>query len=293
MISSLIPRLRFIVPASLGISVSFYLGSKLLSKVAHNEPPKALNGKFGNWKKFKIIMIEQISPDTRRFTFELPSNSTLGIQPMSFVLTNVTGKRGPWNIRPYTPISSCHEKGKFQIVVKHIPGGKVSGMFFGLKEADSVLFMGPMLKYRWKPNAFDEVNLLCGGSGITPMFQLIRHIIEDPHDTTKVNLLYANKTEKDILLREELEDLRCKYPEKLSIKYFVDKGSDETEIVRGRISKDNLSAIETNKNTMFFLCGPDSFIDTYAGPKGIFGTQFKVGGILGDLGYTSKEVFRL
>lgn len=44
--------------------------------------------------------------------------------------------------------------------------------------------------------------MLAGGTGITPMFQLIRRVFEDHADPVRLYLLYANKTEEDILLRD-------------------------------------------------------------------------------------------
>ncbi|GFY81208.1 NADH:cytochrome B5 reductase 1 [Actinidia rufa] len=43
--------------------------------------------------------------------------------------------------------------------------------------------------------------MLAGGSGITPMFQVTRAILENPKDKTKVHLIYANVTFEDILLK--------------------------------------------------------------------------------------------
>lgn len=46
-----------------------------------------------------------------------------------------------------------------------------------------------------------EVALLAGGSGIAPVFQVIRFALENGKDETRLYLIYANKTEGDILLR--------------------------------------------------------------------------------------------
>jgi cytochrome-b5 reductase len=54
--------------------------------------------------------------------------------------------------------------------------------------------------------------MLAGGTGITPMYQVVRAICEDPEDETQVSLVYANREEGDILLREELEALAERYP---------------------------------------------------------------------------------
>ena len=50
-----------------------------------------------------------------------------------------------------------------------------------------------------------KIGMVAGGTGITPMLQIIRAIQRDPTDTTEVWLIFANQTEEDILLRKELE----------------------------------------------------------------------------------------
>lgn len=44
--------------------------------------------------------------------------------------------------------------------------------------------------------------MLAGGTGITPMFQVLNAILKNPKDHTCVTLLYGNLTQEDILLRK-------------------------------------------------------------------------------------------
>lgn len=46
--------------------------------------------------------------------------------------------------------------------------------------------------------------MIAGGSGITPMWQIMQQIKDDKDDKTKVTLIYTNKEEKDILMKEEV-----------------------------------------------------------------------------------------
>jgi ferredoxin-NADP reductase len=48
--------------------------------------------------------------------------------------------------------------------------------------------------------------MVAGGSGITPMFQVCQAILRNPYDSTKVFLVYANRGEDDILLRDRLDE---------------------------------------------------------------------------------------
>lgn len=65
-----------------------------------------------------------------------------------------------------------------------------------------------------------------GGTGITPMLQLIRQVFRDKNDRTCLSLLFANQTEDDILLREELEEVQKEYPERFKLWYTVDRPNE-------------------------------------------------------------------
>ena len=76
---------------------------------------------------------------------------------------------------------------------------------------------------KYTPNMVREIGMLAGGTGITPMLQIIRAILKNPNDITRVSLIYANVTPDDILLREDLENLEKKYPEKFSLHLVLEK----------------------------------------------------------------------
>jgi NAD(P)H-flavin reductase len=58
---------------------------------------------------------------------------------------------------------------------------------------------------------------------------MIEEILFNPDDKTKVTFLYANTTPNDILLKENLDKLAQKYPNRLKIYYTVDKFADKKE----------------------------------------------------------------
>lgn len=91
-----------------------------------------------------------------------------------------------------------------------------------------------------------KVAMIAGGTGITPMLQLIRHITKDENDQTQLCLLYANQTEKDILVRKELEEVREKHPGQFKLWYTVDTPGESaySELINFNIFHVNL----------FFVC---------------------------------------
>ncbi len=85
-------------------------------------------------------------------------------------------------------------------------GGKVSQYLGQRKVGDLVEFSGPFghIEYT-KPGTFlvhkkplprkKHFGMIAGGTGITPMLQIITAVLENPRDTSTMSLIYANKTE--------------------------------------------------------------------------------------------------
>lgn len=82
---------------------------------------------------------------------------------------------------------------------------------------------GPIPKFKYFANEFSNVGMLAGGTGITPMLQVIEKIIKNKNDSTKVALVFANVEERDILLKEKLDLLAKDYPEKFKVHYVLEK----------------------------------------------------------------------
>jgi cytochrome-b5 reductase len=78
----------------------------------------------------------------------------------------------------------------------------------------TVKIKGPKGQMVYTPNMVKEIGMLAGGTGITPMLQIIRAIMKNPNDRTKVMLIYANVATNDILLQDDLEKLAATYTEK-------------------------------------------------------------------------------
>ena len=55
------------------------------------------------------------------------------------------------------------------------------------------------------------------------MLQLVTAVFRDPNDNTSLSLLFANQSEDDILVREELEAIQEKHPDRFKLWYTVDR----------------------------------------------------------------------
>uniref|UniRef100_A0A224XST2 NADH-cytochrome b5 reductase n=1 Tax=Panstrongylus lignarius TaxID=156445 RepID=A0A224XST2_9HEMI len=236
----------------------------------------------------RLMHKEVINHDTRRFRFELPSkNHILGLPIGQHIFLSATID-GETLIRSYTPVSSDDDVGYMDLVVKvylknthpkYPAGGKMSQYLDSLSIGDTVDIRGPSgrLKYLGKglfsmkvlrkdpayTVTVKKVSMIAGGSGITPMLQLIRHVTKEPNDNTKLSLIFANQTEKDILLRDELEEVAAKHPDQFKLWYTIDVASPEWKYSVGFISASMIQEhlFPAGPDTLVLMCGPPAMVN--------------------------------
>lgn len=254
----------------------------------------------GEWIDLKLTHVKPLSEDTSIYTFSFPeSGAKSGLITASAILTKFVTPKGSNVIRPYTPINDTEEKGYLDLLVKTYNEGKMSKHIKQLNINDTLAFKGPILKWKYEANQFNEIGLIGGGTGITPLYQLVHQVLKNTdNDKTKITLLYGSKTTKDILLKPELDELAAKYPNQLTVKYFIDDNNDETtgddKVTKGYITKE---VIEQNMpkpsaESHIFICGPPPMYKAISGTKKSPTDQGEISGILKDLGYEKENVFK-
>jgi cytochrome-b5 reductase len=117
-------------------------------------------------------------------------------------------------VRSYTPISSDEDKGHFDLLIKSYPTGNISKHVAGLMVGQTMKVRGPKGAMVYTPNMVRHFGMIAGGTGITPMLQIIKAIIRgrEAGDKTQVDLIFANVNQEDILLKEDLDALAKKDP---------------------------------------------------------------------------------
>ncbi len=120
-------------------------------------------------------------------------------------------------VRSYTPISSDENPGYFDLLIKSYPQGNISRHMATLKIGDVMKVKGPKGAMVYTPGLVKRFGMIAGGTGITPMLQIIRAIIRGRpsnggNDTTEVDLIFANVNYEDILLKDDLDSLTKEDP---------------------------------------------------------------------------------
>ncbi len=230
---------------------------------------------------FRLVEKEALSHDTRRLRFALQSSDHVLGLPVGMHMLVASRVEGKLIMRAYTPISSDDDVGYFELVVKvYFPlapkfpkGGIMSQRLDALAIGDEVEVKGPLghVSYQGRgaftihkePVRLDAVGLIAGGTGITPCYQIIKAVLKDAEDRTRVHLLYANKTEDDILLRAELDGLAAAHPDRFALHYTLDSPPAGWTQFEGFITQAMLETAMPAPNadtTKIMMCGPPPMI---------------------------------
>ena len=248
-----------------------------------NEPrPVFLNSRV--WNKALLHSKKTVSWDTRIFTFKLDHDTqSLGLPTGQHLMIRL---RDPVTreaiIRSYTPISETVQLGYVDILIKVYAdtpattdtpakiGGKMTKALDAIPTGHWVDMKGPIGKFEYLGRGHCSINgntrsvkkfiLICGGSGITPIFQVLRAVMQDKEDPTRCLLLNGNRLIEDILCKENIDAFQKENEDRCEILYTLTQGPQGWQGLRGRISGPLLEKycqIGDNGDTMVLLCGPE------------------------------------
>lgn len=205
------------VAAAVAVGTTYYIYSSKKSKSKGSLDTE-------NFKEFKLVERTQLSHNVANFKFALPtSTSVLGLPIGQHISCKGKDALGEEVIKPYTPTTLDSDVGYFELVIKMYPQGRMSHHFREMRVGGYLAVKGPKGRFKYQPGEVRAFGMIAGGSGITPMFQVARAILENPKDKTMVHLIYANVTYEDILLKEELDSLARNYPGCFKVYYVLNQ----------------------------------------------------------------------
>jgi len=167
----------------------------------------------------------------------------------------------PAQEHPFT-ISSCPTDRK-RIASSIKQSGDFTSRIPEIAKDDLFTLHGPFGRFSYRLHP-EETHLLfiAGGIGITPLMSMLRHMRNTRRDDLRVTLLYANKTEKGIAFRDELDGIASGDFPQLEITHVLSQPDEHWKGESGHISKDLIvgslgEPTRTESTTTgIYLCGP-------------------------------------
>lgn len=245
--------------------------------VESSEPrPVFLDGRA--WKKSILATKTDVSWDTRIFSFKLEHNEqSLGLPTGQHLMIRLKDPVTRESIiRSYTPISETSKKGYCDVLIKIYTdtkervGGKMTKALDAIPEGHFVEMKGPIGKFEYvgkgnctingKPKHVKKFFMVCGGSGITPIFQVLRAVMQDRDDPTTCVVLDGNRLIEDILCKEDLDGFAKDNPDRCKLLYTLTQGPENWGGLRGRIGAPLLKehcVKGTDGESLVLVCGPE------------------------------------
>lgn len=196
------------------------------------------------------LILKSISPvthDTHHLVFDRPEDFTF--EPGQGV--EIALDRDGWRDegRPFTPISLPHEE-TLEFVIKSYPDHDGVTLRIGrMAPGDAVTMEGPFGAISDEgPGVF-----IAGGAGVTPMIGVLRKRLHENGTLEGSTLVFANKSEADIIWRERFEEMPG-----LTCAFVVDEPGGR--VPQQRLTRDYLRQF-VEPGTRCYLCGPPPMMD--------------------------------
>jgi ferredoxin-NADP reductase len=223
------------------------------------------------YHQLRIKRVVRETDDARSFVLDVPSElaETFRYRPGQFCTFRVR-IGGDEQLRSYSMSSAPETDSDLTVTVKRVAGGLVSNwMLDNLTDGDMLELTRPAGVFC--PQETERpVMALCGGSGITPVMSITKHVLT----TTQrpVTLLYANRDRASVIFDQALTALSERHPGRMELVSHFD--SDAGFVVAETVA----DFARRGPDADFYICGPGPFMDL-------------VESVLGDLGIDPSRIF--
>ncbi|NXC23983.1 NB5R4 reductase, partial [Campylorhamphus procurvoides] len=242
------------------------------------------------YRKCKLVSKTEVTHDTKLFCLMLPRGTHLCVPTGHHVYLKqiITGTEV---VKPYTPVLPSlpldfkepphHDGVHIYLMIKIYSCGLFTQALDRLQIEDYISVSNPEGNFKKSQvQTSEDLILLAGGTGFTPMVKLLNFALAEVSCLRTVKLIFFNKTEDDILWRNQLEQLALR-DERFEVQFILSQPTKDWVGKQGKISSSLLSEFvkrsRKDSKVVVCICGPTPFTEQ--------GVQY-----LKDLGYSQEEI---
>jgi predicted ferric reductase len=222
---------------------------------------------------FTVAKVELVGKDVHAVELAPADGEVFSYAPGQFAFVTFLSEALPVERHHWTLSSTPTRPKTCTLTIKC--SGDFTALLGRLKAGDRAVVDGPYGLFSFLAHVRgleDELVMISGGIGITPMLGMLRYMA-DTGDRRKVTLVWSNRTEGDILCREEIEGMKGKLPD-FAIHHVLSQQKD----FKGQTGRLTLGTLEKllsgcNREASVFVCGPPPMMDVTC--KNLRGLNFK------------------
>ena len=227
-----------------------------------------------NMLAFRVGKIETETPDTKTFHLQNMDGEVVNYQSGQF-LTLISTVNGKEIRRSYSLSSSPFADTALSITVKRVANGEISRWLHDhIRVGDTLEALAPTGRFVL-PQPFHRVKhyfFIVAGSGITPVFSMIKTLIESGFEG-QITLIYQTKNPKNTIFYDKIAaftveernpDYFGKGGNNLNVHYFFSRPTDGHP--PAYLNKDVLMDIvakqlkSRKRDAAFYVCGTTAFM---------------------------------
>jgi len=198
--------------------------------------------------KFYISKVQKETVDTVSIYIKGTNIQNFIYKPGQFVILRFLTTNLIFQAHPYS-ISSLPNSKYIRITIKSL--GDFSSKIKNIAIGTKVLIDGPNGIFTKKENQGNKILFIAGGIGITPIRTLIEELLTEKKN---IVLLYAVKSQNEIIFKKELELIEQKNKDNFKIKYIIkDKENADFNTIDENCIKILVPDVATRE---VYLCGP-------------------------------------
>jgi ring-1,2-phenylacetyl-CoA epoxidase subunit PaaE len=221
---------------------------------------------MSSFYKLAIKEIIRETADAVSILFNVPEELQSNYSFVAGQYVNLKVTLDGQEIRRAYSICAAPQSGELRIAVKSVKNGFFSKFANEKLSVGNVIEVGtPEGKFTFEPKADRQKNYAAfvAGSGITPVFSIIKSVLEEEPNSTFV-LVYGNKSEKETIFHNQLHNLQLQYVGRLFVQYVYSQSTADNALL-GRIDHTTVNYILKSKHaemefSKYFLCGPEEMI---------------------------------
>jgi ring-1,2-phenylacetyl-CoA epoxidase subunit PaaE len=223
--------------------------------------------------KFHDLPVSNITPEAAgavAITFQVPEDLRSGFNFKAGQFLTLRAIIDGKDVRRSYSISSSQnafaQNGTLEVGIRPVQGGVFSNWAASkLKVGDVLRVMpadGRFIVHR--PRAIHRVGF-AAGSGITPILSILASTLEEQTES-KFTLVYGNRRMDSVMFNEALQDLKDRYPNRLTLIHVLSRQAQEVPLLEGRIDEAKVKEIVSSllpaaSMDEVFICGPEAMIE--------------------------------